>query len=172
MQWWKVLGAIGRALMTAGVLILLFVAYQLWGTGLQEAHSQDQLKDQFERALDRATSTTTTPATTTSGPPPTAPPTPPLGDAVAHLVIPAIGVDKIVVEGVSVPDLRRGPGHYPDSPVPGQPGYAAPFNRIDELDPGNEVLVTTRQGSFRYVVDKTQVVSPGDVKVLDNFGDN
>ena len=179
MQLAKVLGALGRICIAAGVLILLFVAYQLWGTGLQEARSQDKLENEFESVLRGAGTTTTT---TPGAPTPTAPPPPPDGDAAAHIAIPAIGVDKIVVEGVSVGDLKRGPGHYPDSPMPGQPGnaaiaghrttYGAPFNRVDELDPGDEILVTTRQGSFRYVVSDTQVVRPSQVEVLDDFGDN
>jgi len=181
----RALGMVGRTLITAGVLILLFVAYQLWGTGIQEARAQDDLESEFDAALTDAgiDPAESSPATTVAGAPtPTAPPPPPDGDATARLAIPDIGVDKIVVEGVSVSDLKRGPGHYPDSPMPGQPGnaaiaghrttYGAPFNRIDELDPGDEILVTTRQGSFRYEVSDTQVVSPDEVEVLDDFGDN
>jgi len=180
MPWARIVGGAGRVLITAGLLVLGFVAYQLWGTGLQEAKSQDKLESQFDDALAEAGSTTTT--APPGGPPPTAPPAPPQGDAVAHIVIPDIGVDKIVVQGVSVGDLRRGPGHYPDSPLPGQPGnaaiaghrttYGAPFNRVDELKKGNDILITTQQGSFRYVVDHIDVVAPSKVDVLDNFGDN
>ncbi|MGH9213367.1 MAG: class E sortase [Acidimicrobiales bacterium] len=186
----RALGAIGRTCITAGVLILLFVIYQLWGTGLREAQAQGALKDQFADQLDAAgiaPTGTTVPdpindgaTTTTTTPPP--PPSPEDGDAVARLVIPSIGVDKIVVEGVSVGDLKRGPGHYPDSPLPGQPGnssiaghrttYGAPFNRIDELQTGDEILVTTLQGSFRYTVSEQQIVRPDQVEVLDEFGDN
>ena len=180
----KVLGAVGRVCMTAGVLILLFVAYQLWGTGLQEARAQDGLEGEFDAVLadaDPADIADQGPGSG-SGTAPTAPPAPPGGDAAARLAIPRIGVDKIVVEGVSVSDLKRGPGHYPNSPMPGQPGnaaiaghrttYGAPFNRIDELETGDEILVTTRQGSFRYEVSESKVVRPSQVEVLDDFGDN
>jgi sortase A len=185
MQLAKVLGAIGRVCITAGVLILLFVVYQLWGTGIREAQAQNRLEDQFAETLDQDSTTTTT-GPPTSTPPTTevAPPPPPPegGDAVAQIRIPAIGVDKIVVEGVSIPDLKKGPGHYPGSPLPGQPGnaaiaghrttYGAPFNRIDELKPGDEILVTTVQGSFRYQVREQVVVKPDQVEVLDDFGDD
>ncbi|HEY3142588.1 MAG TPA: class E sortase [Acidimicrobiales bacterium] len=187
----RVLGAIGRTCITAGVLILLFVAYQLWGTGLHEARAQSALEDEFADDLASAGAASTDgtdgvpgdnanarPATTV----PPSPPSPDEGGAVAHIVIPAIGVDKIVVEGVTVDDLKRGPGHYPDSPVPGQPGnaaiaghrttYGAPFNRIDELSEGDEILITTLQGSFRYKVSEQQIVSPDQVEVLNDFGDN
>ena len=68
----RILGAIGLTLITAGTLILLFVAYQLWGTGLQEARSQNQLEDQFATILAEqqaaADTTTTTTTTTTTAP--------------------------------------------------------------------------------------------------------
>jgi sortase A len=188
----RVLGAIGRVCITAGVLILLFVAYQLWGTGIREAQAQNALESEFEDQIDVVEDTTTTttlpdapdapteaPAVTEPLPPP---PPPADGDAVARLRIPAIDVDKIVVEGVHVSDLKRGPGHYPDSPLPGQPGnaaiaghrttYGAPFNRLDELEQGDEIQVTTAQGAFRYEVQRQLIVNPDQVEVLDDFGDN
>ena len=178
----KALGVVGRSCVTAGVLVLLFVAYQLWGTGIREAQAQDQLQSEFEETIgaDPATTATTAPGvTTTIGPPP-----PPAndGDALAQIRIPRIGLEKIVVSGVSLEDLKRGPGHYPDTPLPGQPGnaaiaghrttYGAPFNRIDELEPGDEILVTTAQGSFRYEMTEQHIVSPSQVEVLNDYGDN
>ena len=111
------------------------------------------------------------------------------GSAVARIQIPAIGVDKTVVEGVRVSDLRKGPGHYPNSPMPGQAGnvaigghrttYGAPFGEIDELKPGDQVIVTTVQGEFTYeVVEQGQghghfIVAPHQVEVLDqDFSEN
>jgi sortase A len=180
----RALGAIGRTLITAGVLVLLFVAYQLWGTGLHESRAQHSLEHAFEARLHPSTSTTTTrPGSEPAAPTTTTPPPPPSsGDAVAHLVIPKIGVDKFVVEGVGVPDLKRGPGHYPGTPMPGQPGnaaiaghrttYGAPFYRINELAAGDEVLVTTDQGTFKYRVTGQQIVKPSQVEVLADKGDN
>jgi sortase A len=181
----RVLGAIGRTCITLGVLILLFVAYQLWGTGIREAQAQRSLETEFEDLLDEAglgvidESASGAPASAVPRPPP---PPPADGDAVARISIPKIDVDKIVVEGVSLSVLKRGPGHYPDSPLPGQPGnaaiaghrttYGAPFERVDELVPGDEILVTTLQGSFRYEVREQLIVSPDQVEVLDDFGDN
>jgi sortase A len=184
----RILGAVGRTCITAGVLILLFVAYQLWGTGIRTAQAQNQLEDDFEavleEAVDQPTATTTT---TVAGDPPTTdtipPPEPaPEGEATARIVIPAIGVDKIVVEGVSLADLKKGPGHYPETPLPGQEGnaaiaghrttYGAPFHRLDELQPGDEITVTTVQGEFTYEVSETRIVSPSEVEVLEDKGDN
>ena len=197
----RVVTGVGRSLIAAGVIILLFVAYQLWGTGLTEARHQRELTREFEQSLLEAATTTTTAtaATTTTAvatdpsatdpaataPPATLPPAPPPtpeGNAVAIIRIPAIGLEKAVVEGVSLPALKRGPGHYPDTPMPGQPGnaaiaghrttYGAPFSRLDELDPGDPILVTTRQGRFRYEVSSKTVVQPSETSVLDTTDDD
>jgi sortase A len=176
----KVLGGVGRTCITVGALLLLFVAYQLWGTGIREAQAQDQLDKDFGALVDE------TPPTTTPDPafPTTVDTIAPAaeGEPTAHIVIPKIGVDKIVVEGVSVPDLKKGPGHYPESPLPGQKGnaaiaghrttYGAPFNRIDELEPGDEIMITTVQGTFRYLMTEQLIVSPTAVEVLQDKGDN
>ena len=111
-------GGLGRVLLSTGVLVLAFVAYQLWGTGIQAAQAQNELEDEFEQALAAASTTTAAPTTTanpggstppTTVSPPTVPTTPAPtvpevheGDALAKLEIPAIGVDWIVVAGVRV----------------------------------------------------------------------
>lgn len=177
----KVLSAIGRACITVGTLLLLFVAYQLWGTGIREAQAQDRLEEQFEEKLEEARDSG---ATVVGAIEPA-----PEGEVTAQIRIPKIGVDKNVVEGVGVGDLKKGPGHYPETPLPGQEGnaaiaghrttYGAPFNRIDELVPGDEIIVQTVQGTFRYEVldedgdgDGHTIVSPSQVEVLDDKGDN
>ena len=175
----QVVGSVGRALVAFGVLVLLFVAYQLWGTNLAEARSQHDLRRDFARSL--ATTTTAPPSTPSSTTTTEVQPPPPVGEAVAVIRIPEIGVDKAVVEGVGVPDLKKGPGHYPTTPMPGQPGnaaiaghrttYGAPFYRLDELEPGDDILVTTRQGRFRYEVESKRIVKPSQTEVLDQPAD-
>jgi sortase A len=188
----RVLGATGRVLVTCGLLILLFVAYQLWGTGLLQSRAQDDLRSDFESMLAtdsgaaRSTARSATevgPTTTTSGP--TASPTtsapafeiPPDGDAVAIIDIPKLGVSQVVVEGVDVADLRKGPGHYPTTPLPGQAGnaaiaghrttYGAPFGELDQLAEGDTVVVRTLQGTFTYKVSADPfAVSPNAGEVL------
>ena len=169
-----VVRGIGKTLIASGILIFLFVAYQLWGTGLAESRSQDSLKKQFDRAA------TTTPTTAPSAPVTTVPPQ--LGDAVALISIPKINLEKYVVEGVNVEDLKKGPGHYPDTPMPGQPGnaaiaghrttYGAPFYSINDLGLGDPIMVTTNAGQFRYVVEESKIVGPDESAVLDSTADN
>jgi sortase A len=192
---YRVVEGVGRSLIALGTLVLLFVAYQLWGTGLREARAQSELVEQFERSLAAAPAAPADPAPGeggagedagdgASGEAPGeagggagAPVPPPPGGAVAVLRIPKIEMEKVVVEGVSVADLRKAPGHYPRTPMPGQPGnaaiaghrttYGAPFWDLDELAAGDEILARTPQGEFRYEVDRITIVRPDQVEVLD-----
>ena len=193
-------GGTGRMLITVGLLILLFVAYQLWGTGIYTAQAQDDLKSDLKAIIASGPSTTvpdestvatapgrtapppvataTTTATTTAPTPTTVPPLPSAqhGDAVALIKIPEVGIDWAVVEGIGRDDLKKGPGHYPTTPWPGQLGnaaiaghrttYGAPFNRLDEFEVGDEITVTDVSGEFTYKVTRKFVVSPSDVTVL------
>lgn len=189
----RVVNLVGRVLFTSGTLILLFVAYQLWGTGLYESRAQSDLKAQFREVRTRYERTTTTaetptrPGTTTSstGPPtqppstttrPAAPPTPPAeGSPIAIVQIPRIGVDRAVVQGVGLADLRKGPGHFPNTPLPGQRGnaaiaghrttYGGPFNRLDELETGDKIDVKTPFGDYHYTVTEKFVVMPNETWV-------
>src|SRR5206468_2192323 len=167
----RVVAGVGRALIFLGVLILLFVAYQLWGTGISEARDQHRLKQEFK--------------TVQQAPPPTsrvALPPPPEGDAVAIIEIPKINVSKAVVQGVGTEDLKKGPGHYPSTPMPGEKGNAAiaghrttyghPFYDLDALKPGDDIFISTRAGKFQYKVDHSMNVDPHDVAVLDPTPDN
>lgn len=207
-----------------------FVAYQLWGTGIENARAQNQLENDFEELLAAAppvefdqefvvvesgpdTASTPTiepeaqtdseagtgegeqaepvpapaPDTTGSGDVPVvAPPAVPVesqnipvlenGDALARIEIPRIGVSDIIVAGIDTGDLKKGPGHFPDTPLPGQLGnsaiaghrttYGQPFHNVDQLQVGDDINVTTLSGDFTYKVTGTQIVSPSDYQVI------
>lgn len=102
------------------------------------------------------------------------------GDPLTQLEIPAIGVDVVVVEGVTLDALRAGAGHYPDTPLPGERGnlgiaghrttYGRPFNRIDELDAGDKVVLTTPIGRHVYEISREPwVVHAMDWSVIDQY---
>jgi sortase A len=88
-----------------------------------------------------------------------------------------IGVSTVVVAGTGSKDLRRGPGHYPATPLPGARGtvgiaghrttYGAPFRRIDRLRRGDEVEVDMPYGRFTYEVERTRIVPPTAIWVTD-----
>ena len=192
-DWRWVVGGIGRTLITLGLLMFAFVAYQLWGTGIQTAQAQRTLSREFEQALATtqppattlAPSTTEAPTTdvtvpvdpatpTTTAAPVLAPakPIPEEDKAVARLEIPRMGLNRIVVEGATADALTKGPGHFPETPLPGQLGNAAiaghrtthlhPFFDIDKLQPGDQIFVTTFNGRYVYQVTGTEVVDPSD----------
>jgi len=195
-RWW--IGGVGRILIVVGVLLLGFVAYQLWGTAIQHDRAQADLEHQFSAQLGTTVPAPTTtvaappvstvspatvPTTVATTPPPTTPrPVFADGDPVAKLEIPRIGVDEIVVAGVGVDDLKKGPGHYPETPLPGEPGnaaiaghrttYGAPFLDIDNLQPGDQIVATTYAGRFVYQVTGTVIVPPSDTSVLNNTPDD
>jgi sortase A len=173
--------AVGRFLLVAGVLILLFIPYLLWGTGLMTARSQSTLRQQFQADRHRAGVTTTTaPASKPDSPPMVAPtvPAPPVGSPVGTIDIPSISLSMVVVEGTGESQLQQGPGHYTGTPLPGQAGNAAiaghrttylhPFYNLNELNNGDPIDVTTTQGTFTYDVISSQSVSPSDVSVVDD----
>lgn len=211
-DWRFYVGTIGKVLIATGLLMFGFVAYQLWGTGIETARAQSRLEDRFESILAEAaiddeappatdSTSTDTPATVptttvptivagdiTSGVPVAVDlsdvavehdpiPQPFRGEPLLRLEIPAIGRDDIVVPGVDLDDLKDGPGHYPDTPLPGQLGnaaiaghrttYGAPFFDVDQLEPGDEIITTLLNGDrFVYEVTFTEIVSASDYWVV------
>ena len=92
------------------------------------------------------------------------------GDPIARIRIPEIGVNKVVVEGTDGGSLRKGPGHYPETPLPGIRGtvaiaghrttYGAPFRDLDKLERNDELVVEMPYGRFVYSVERSQIVDP------------
>jgi sortase A len=102
------------------------------------------------------------------------------GAAVARLRIPRIGLDAVVVRGTRPDDLKRAPGLLDSAALPGEAGtaaiaghrttYGAPFRHIDALRRGDRLTVATPYGTFRYAVEGTRIVDPGDLSVLRTVG--
>ncbi len=97
------------------------------------------------------------------------------GEAIGRIVLPTLGKRYFVVQGTRTDDLRKGPGHYADTPMPGDGGtagiaghrttYGAPFRTIDKLRRGDRVIVDMTYGRFVYRVEKTRIVAPTEVSV-------
>lgn len=153
------LRVIGRGFIGLGTVILLFLLYQLVGTNLITGQQQKALASEIQEKWEVSPNEA-----------------PSLGDGMALIKIPKIGVDAVVVEGVEVEDLKKGPGHYPDTALPGQLGnmvisghrttYGAPFYRLDELEPGDEIIVYDAQGPYTYLVSETKIVLPTEIGVI------
>jgi sortase A len=143
-----------------------------------------------------APTTTSTSTTTTvySGPPTLAPgqslPQPeniPPEDTVepevivGAIAIPRIDVIQNLYRGVTLPTLDKGVGWWPGTAMPGQVGNVVlgghrvskkkPFRNLDQLQPGDEIFLSSADGDFVYVVDRTFIVQPTDVWIIDQTTD-
>jgi sortase A len=157
------LRGVGQTLVTLAVVVLLFAVYELYFTGVYTGREQSRLGE----GLRQSWAAPATPAHVLPG------------GALAQIWIPRIGMvgpdAKVVVEGVGTEDLKKGPGHYPGTALPGAIGntvisghrttYGSPFNRLDEVRPGDPVVVETRDSWFTYTVTSQQVVPPSAVEV-------
>jgi sortase A len=157
-----IIRGLGELCITAGLIVLLFVTYELWGTGRYTSEQQDRL------GRDLLKSWQSTPVTREKVK---------LGSGLAMLRIPRFGSDFrfVIVHGVDQDDLRKGPGHYPGSAMPGQLGnfvvsghrttYSAPFNRAGDLRKGDRILIDTRARQYVYQVTGRRIVKPDAVEV-------
>ncbi len=141
------------SLLLLALLIVGFVVYLLGVSGVQEADAQSKLYGSFAYQLGQELG-------------PLGPTTP--GSPVALLDIPSIGIrNMVVVEGTTPENMMLGPGHLRNTPLPGQLGlsviygrrttFGAPFARLDQLVPGDEITAITQQGKSVY-----KVVAIGD----------
>ena len=152
----------GELTITAGLILMLFVTYQLWGTGRYTQNQQDRLSE--EMLSDWKSPKFTTERVKH-------------GEGLAMIRIPRFGEDwrYVIVEGVEREDLRKGPGHYPGTALPGEVGnfvvsghrttYSAPFNRLGELRRGDEILIDTREEQYVYTVTDRKIVKPSATEV-------
>jgi sortase A len=143
-----------------------YVGWLLWGTGLETARAQEQLRTSVSREWDHPTP-----------PPPTEERYLP-GEAYASIVIPAIDLDFIVVEGPPnesylssswITQLKKGPAHYPDTADPWdgtgrvaiaghRTTYLHPFLDLDLVQPDDRLRLITKHGTFIYEVDRIFVL--------------
>jgi len=181
--WRMVVRGIGQLLITLGIVILLFVVYELWVTGLYTKAQQHKLLNRItqdwlgQKGLGEIS--TKKPGIDHV----------PIGSGIAVLRIPRFGknYEMVIVEGTGYSDLQKGPGHYPGTAFPGQVGnfavaghrttYDAPFNRIDTIRRGDAIVLETKTMWFTYRAEDVpaakgyphvpyqEIVSPSDVAV-------
>lgn len=131
---------LGCVIVALGLTGLGGLAWQLWGTGVITAGAQQDAAQQMVGP------------STAEGP----------GDATFRIRIPALGVDQVVFEGVDDAALAKGPGRYPRTALPGEPGnvgvaghrvtHGGPFGRLDELAPCDEIVLEGRTRTWTYRV--------------------
>jgi sortase A len=169
------MGIIGELLITIGVVLLLFVAYQLWWTNVEATRAANEAAAQLQESWQRP------PGQDEPGTDPDEEYVEPeFGSAFALMYIPRLS-DKVwgtpVLGGVQEAQLAQGIGHYPETALPGQEGNFAvaahratngePFRDIDRLQVGDEVYVETRDEWLVYRLQRDQIVTPQDVWVID-----
>ena len=104
------------------------------------------------------------------------------GDPIGRISIPRIASSFVVVQGTDGATLKKGPGHYPDTPLPGLTGtvaiaghrttYLAPFRRINDVHSGDEVTIEMPYARFTYRVERTRIVKPTEYSVTRPVGYN
>lgn len=102
------------------------------------------------------------------------------GDALGRIEFPSLDRHYIVIEGTGTADLRKGPGHYTDTALPGERGtvaiaghrttFGAPFRHIDKLHRGDTIRLEMPYGRFIYRVERNRIVDPKDVSVKRRVG--
>jgi sortase A len=175
----RVIGVLGRIFVIAGLMLLFFTAYLLWGTGVYTQHQQGQAK----RSLDA--NPIVAAHQVTRGKIPAARParTLPLGSPLFTIRIPKIGLETAVVEGVGRDELKKGPGHFPSCSevprgddcvqrgvYPGETGnvamsghrttYGAPFFNLQQVGPGDVIDFVSGPARYRYRVRQQVIVDP------------
>lgn len=160
----------GRILRITGLVLILtalavggYLWWQIWGTGFTARAAQNELRPGFEHRVgtldpqDAPERVATVP-----------------GDAVAIIRIPKIDVDYVVVEGTDTEALKKGPGHYSQTAYPwqghGRVGiaghrttYLAPFWSLNEVRPGDRIVLATEYGIFNYRVTRSVVTPPSGI---------
>ncbi|KQU68255.1 sortase [Phycicoccus sp. Root563] len=165
-----VLGLAGDVFVTAGLLLLLFVGWQLWWTDVTANRVQDDtvhaLTRDFASGASGSAAANRVPAAV------------PFGKAFAIVRIPRLGADyaRPVLEGTSRDILMDGVGHYTGTARPGAVGnfaiaghrttYGRPFHDIDLLRAGDKVVIETRTEFHVYAVKRHVIVAPTEVDVI------
>jgi sortase A len=172
----RLTGVVGWVLVGCGVGVLLYLAYALLFTNIGAGRAQSQLREQWQQveAAPRGQADHPDAAPATRDVP---------GVALIQFVRPGrtrplIHDEPLVVlDDVTSDALAKGPGHYPDTALPGEPGnfsvaghrttHGAPFFHLNQVRQGDQILVTDRDGTrYTYEVSRQQVVLPSDTWVI------
>ena len=154
----------GEILITFGLVILLFAAYEVYGKASAIDAHQKVLSHELDRTWAQPVAAAATPAGLRISP----------GTAIARLYIPVMKLHWVVVEGVDVGDIRFAPGHYPGTAMPGQignfsvAGHRVPplFWNLQEVRPGDQIVVQTQDYWYVYRVTANEIVTPHAIEVV------
>lgn len=158
---------IGELVFTAGLIMLLFAAFQVYGKQFETDKEQDQLAQGLESQWEKEKG-------------PDSKPLP--GSANSRMYVPKLGIDWVVVNGVEQEDIKYSPGHYPYSAAAGEKGnYSVAGHRtpgifwdLDKLQDGDEIVLEDAENFYTYTVFEDEVITPDQMRVVapDPFADD
>jgi LPXTG-site transpeptidase (sortase) family protein len=173
------LGILGEILLTLAVVCALYIAWQLWWTGVQSSQSQLQQRQSVSWSAPASSNGAVAVAKAQQGDPPVQPTSASEGDLVAELYVPRFGSawQRNIVEGTSNEQLaKHGLGHYQETQMPGQlgnfavaghrSGYGEPLAHVDELQEGDAIVVRTKDYWYVYHYTKHTIVLPDQTDVV------
>ena len=175
---WTILGILAELMLTAAAVCALYIAWQMWWTGVQAEHNQIETRQSVSWS-DPGQSDSVTIAQAQEGDPPTQPQSAQEGELIAQVYIPRFGSQwqRNLVEGTSLTELNKhGLGHYKDSQMPGQVGnfafaghrngYGQPLGDVDKLQEGDPIIVRTQDYWYVYHYTSYKIVLPTDIEVV------
>ncbi|MGY2744467.1 class E sortase [Pseudarthrobacter sp. O4] len=183
------MGVLGELLVTAGVILLLFVAWQLWWTNVESDANQREVVKDFARQFNGPLESNSTVAQGTGAAPSSAPSAdygpaaisaePAVGATIGLLHVPRFSAEytRPIIQGTGPAVLDTlGIGHYEGTSMPGAAGnfavaghrqtHGAVLDNIDALVPGDRIYVQTRDGYYVYVFRNSEIVLPARTDVL------
>jgi len=161
---------LGELLITVGLVVLLFAAYEVYGKTAMINDQQHQLDNQFGQGVtDPRVGPSAAPSPGASTTPAAIP-----GSAIGRLYLPKLGLHWVVVEGVTLKDIRYAPGHYPGTALPGKTGnFSVAGHRVigifwdlDRIRPGDVAVVETRTDWYVYQIIQNEIVTPHSIEVI------
>lgn len=170
----------GELFITVGLILLLFVAWQLWWTNLEANATQDNAVHSLSQEFEQKAQETISHAQATWDPnSPEVTSEPGHGEAFGIAYIPRFGetYQRPLAEGTSTDVLDTlGLGHYDGTAMPGEKGNfslaghrqtnGAVLDRVEEIQQGDHIYIRTAQGYYTYTVYETKIVQPTDIDVI------
>ncbi len=178
---WEAVATFAQFSIVFAILVPCLLLNELWLTGRTTSSNQSSLLANFQHQIVQARKSQI--ALRQANPEPGLLPAPtqnqpPDGTPIAELRIPSIDTSLIVVQGISRSDLTLGPGHYPNTPLPGQAGnvviaghrvtYLHPFYYLDQLSKGQSIFLQTTGLDLKYIVTGVSVVTGNYSRFLDS----
>lgn len=159
----KILIILGISLVLLGLLAIAGIYAYIWYTNHQAAGAQEKLLREWEERPAEQQGWEVA-----------------VGEGIARIIVPRLELDAIVVELWGLGDaenLKRGPGHLPETAYPGQPGncvisghrttYGAPFRHLEQVQRGDEIILMTAHHRHTYLAEEQHIVEPTDLTVIE-----